>query len=205
MKKHIIMTLAAALGVAASSAWAQTGSSDADVAHVLKDSFEAKGIATLDRLDQSEMQKLCTQYATKPMPEKIAKRIEQAESAQVKYPADGQYLGDWKQGEKIAQNGRGLQYSDKPGAPNGGNCYACHQVSKQEISFGNMGPSLYHYGKLRGDSTEVMRYTWAKIYDSHVYTACSNMPRFGAANILTEQQIKDVMALLLDPASPVNQ
>jgi len=31
------------------------------------------------------------------------------------------------------------------------------------------------------------------------------MPRFGAAGILTEKQLKDVMALLLDPASPVNQ
>jgi sulfur-oxidizing protein SoxX len=31
------------------------------------------------------------------------------------------------------------------------------------------------------------------------------MPRFGDAGILTEAQIKDVMALLLDPASPVNQ
>jgi sulfur-oxidizing protein SoxX len=30
------------------------------------------------------------------------------------------------------------------------------------------------------------------------------MPRFGTQGILTEQQIKDVMAFLLDPASPVN-
>jgi sulfur-oxidizing protein SoxX len=31
------------------------------------------------------------------------------------------------------------------------------------------------------------------------------MPRFGDAGILTPSQIKDVMALLLDPASPVNK
>jgi sulfur-oxidizing protein SoxX len=31
------------------------------------------------------------------------------------------------------------------------------------------------------------------------------MPRFGHAGILTVEQIKDVMALLLDPKSPVNQ
>jgi sulfur-oxidizing protein SoxX len=31
------------------------------------------------------------------------------------------------------------------------------------------------------------------------------MPRFGAAGILTEAQLKDVMALLLAPDSPVNK
>jgi sulfur-oxidizing protein SoxX len=31
------------------------------------------------------------------------------------------------------------------------------------------------------------------------------MPRFGHQQILTEQQLRDVMALLLDPASPVNK
>lgn len=204
MKKTTVM-MAAVLSLGAGGALAQTGASDADVAQVLKESFKAKGIATLDRLDQSELQKLCTQYATKPMSEKIAQRIQATELANVKFPADGQYLGSWQQGEKVAQNGRGLQFSDNKDTVNGGNCYACHQMTKAEISFGNIGPSLYHYGKLRGNSPDVVKYTWAKIYDSHAYTACSNMPRFGAANILTEQQMKDVMALLLDPASPVNQ
>jgi sulfur-oxidizing protein SoxX len=31
------------------------------------------------------------------------------------------------------------------------------------------------------------------------------MPRFGHSGTLDEQQIKDLTALLLDPASPVNQ
>jgi sulfur-oxidizing protein SoxX len=31
------------------------------------------------------------------------------------------------------------------------------------------------------------------------------MPRFGHKGILTQQDIKHVMALLLDPTSPVNQ
>jgi sulfur-oxidizing protein SoxX len=123
----------------------------------------------------------------------------------VRQPADGKYLGDWKEGEKIAQNGRGMQSSDTVGGINGGNCYACHQISKQEISFGNIGPSLYNYGKIRGSSEEMLKYTWGKIYNAQAYTACSNMPRFGHSGILTEAQIKDVMALLLDPASPVNQ
>lgn len=182
-----------------------TGSTDAAVVQELRDSFRPSGIAQLDRIDQSELQKLCTQYAVKPMPAKIAERLQKIELANVKAPADGKYLGDWKEGEKVAQNGRGMQFTDKADTVNGGNCYACHQLTQSEISFGNIGPSLYNYGKLRGDSPEVIKYTWAKVYDSHSYMACSNMPRFGAAGILTEQQLKDVMALLLDPASPVNQ
>jgi sulfur-oxidizing protein SoxX len=31
------------------------------------------------------------------------------------------------------------------------------------------------------------------------------MPRFGHNGILTDQQIRDVVALLLDPQSPVNK
>jgi sulfur-oxidizing protein SoxX len=31
------------------------------------------------------------------------------------------------------------------------------------------------------------------------------MPDFGEHHILTEQQMKDVMALLMDPNSPVNK
>ena len=87
----------------------------------------------------------------------------------------------------------------------GGNCYACHQLSKAEIAYGNIGPSLHNYGKLRGNSEAVVRYTWGRLWNSHAFAACNHMPRFGAAGILTEQQLKDVMALLLDPASPVNQ
>ncbi|MEK9815845.1 MAG: sulfur oxidation c-type cytochrome SoxX [Limnobacter sp.] len=99
----------------------------------------------------------------------------------------------------------GFQFSDKEGTAAGGNCYACHQLAPQELSYGNIGPSLYQYGKLRGNSEEIMKYTWAKIWNSHAYNACSNMPRFGAEGILTETQLKDVMALLMAPDSPVNK
>jgi sulfur-oxidizing protein SoxX len=51
----------------------------------------------------------------------------------------------------------------------------------------------------------MLQYTWTKLWDTHAYNLCSHMPRFGAQSILTEQQLKDVMAYLLDPASPVNQ
>lgn len=184
-----------------------TGTSPEDVLSVLKASFQEKGIAKMDRLDQSTMQKACSEadMTGKPLSKEDTAKITKEALASVKYPADGKYVGDWKAGEKVAQNGRGLQLSDKAGAANGGNCYACHQMTKAEISFGNIGPSLLHYGKLRGASKEIMEYTWNKVYNSHASAACSTMPRFGAAGILTEAQLKDVMALLFDPESPVNK
>lgn len=172
---------------------------------LMKADFKSKGPATVSgMLNQDDAQRLCSEYPA-DLPKEMAEKLETEQLKLVKYPADGKYLGTWQEGEKIAQNGRGMQSSDAIGSPNGGNCYACHQITKQEISFGNIGPSLYQYGKLRGQSEEMMKYTWAKIYNAQAFRACSNMPRFGHKGILNEQQIKDVMALLLDPQSPANK
>jgi sulfur-oxidizing protein SoxX len=175
------------------------------LAAALKDSFTPAGQAGLDRLQQDDTQRACSAARGKALPPDVAARIEQINLATIRYPADGKLLGDWRNGERIAQQGRGKQFSDDPGEPAGANCYACHHLSRTELSFGTLGPSLYRYGTLRGTSAEVQRYTFAKIYNAEAFTACSNMPRFGHKGILTEQQIKDVTALLLDPASPVNQ
>ena len=88
--------------------------------------------------------------------------------------------------------------------PNGGNCYACHQLAPDEVAHGTLGPSLTGYGA-RGQSEATLQYTWTKLWDTHAYNLCSHMPRYGARGILTVQQLKDVMAYLLDPSSPVNQ
>ena len=173
--------------------------------NAIKASFSAKGIAGLDRLDQDETQRLCTKYADKPLPNDVAEKIQQSQSADIKLPSSGKLLGNWQAGEALAQEGRGLQSSDKAGGPQGGNCYACHQVTREEIAYGTIGPSLYNYGKLRGNSDAIVQYTYRKIYNSQAYNACSSMPRFGHNHILTPEQIADVAALLLDPQSPVNR
>jgi sulfur-oxidizing protein SoxX len=179
---------------------------------VLKSSFRERGIAKMDRLTLDASNQACSEAAGKPLEEKAAKAIEEANLKTVKLPSDGKYLGDWSEGEKIAQNGRGLTWSDKPGEANGGSCYNCHQISKAELSFGSIGPSLYNYGNLRGvsnpasaESKPIVEYTWGKLWNAKAYNACSDMPRFGHAAILNEQQIRDVMALLLDPNSPINK
>ena len=167
--------------------------------------LRTKGPATIERaINQDDVQRACSTPGQK-LAVATAKKIETAQLSTVRYPVDGNYLGKWEEGEKIAQSGRGLQSSDAVGAPNGGNCYACHQIRKEEIAYGTIGPSLYQYGKLRGSSEPVLRYTRAKMYNSQAFNACSNMPRFGHQQILTEQQLRDVMALLMDPASPVNK
>lgn len=172
---------------------------------MMKADFKSKGPVTAARVfEQDELERACSDVS-QTVPPAVASALEAAQLASVVFPADGKFLGDWKSGEAIAQNGRGLQSSDAIGAVNGGNCYACHQLTKEEISFGNIGPSLYHYGKLRGQSEPIVKYTWTKLYNAQAYRACSNMPRFGHKGILTQAQLKDVMALLLDPASPVNK
>lgn len=176
----------------------------------IRASFRAQGIAKLDRLDQDAVQQACS--SPQPPSDEIARRLEAAEQATIRWPEDGNYLGDWREGEKLAQNGRGMTWTDAPGAPSGGNCYNCHQLAKAEISFGTIGPSLYHYGRLRGvtnaadpAAATIVKYTWGKIWNSKAYSACSTMPRFGHAGVLTQSQVRDLMALLLDPKSPVNE
>ena len=174
---------------------------------MIQDSFRAEGIAGLNRIDQDATQKFCSdpQFANSKQGEAMREKIQKINMDSIQQPSDGKYIGDWRNGEKIAQSGRGATWSDKADTVIGGGCYNCHQIDPKEISYGNIGPSLTGYGKLRGYSKEVVTYTWNRINNSKAYNACSNMPRFAHFKLLNEQQIQDVMALLLDPESPVNK
>jgi len=208
----------AALAVTVLTACTTPLPSSADLDKLTKDvvarSFRAEGQAQLDRVNPDEDNLLCAQadQTGVEINEKLATAIEARNMQTIKPPADGKYLGDFKEGEKIAQSGSGKTWTDKSDAANGGNCYNCHQISKEELSYGTLGPSLYNYGKMRGvanpsspESKLIVEYTWGKINNPRAYNACSSMPRFGHKGVLTEIQIKHVMALLLDPASPVNK
>lgn len=175
-----------------------------DIAAVLESSFMAKNQATMARLQQDAVQEVCSAPRGTPVEETVLSDLRQQRLDEVVLPADGVFLGDWQRGAEVAGNGRGLQSSDDPTKPNGGNCYACHQLAPDEVAYGTLGPSLTGYGA-RGQSEPMLRYTWTKLWDTHAYNLCSHMPRFGAQGILSEQQLRDVMAYLLDPASPVNQ
>ncbi len=175
-----------------------------DAVTTLKRDFKPRGITTLDLLVEDGVQAVCNRSDDKP-PKELAQRLEQDQLAGIKWPADGKFVGDWKSGERIAQDGRGMTWSDKPGAPGGGSCYNCHRIGPQETSFGTVGPSLFQFGKIRGYGPDMQRYVYGKIYNAKAYSLCTEMPRFGHVGALTEQQIKDLVALLLDPASPVNR
>ena len=201
----VVLAAAAGGGLHGCATTTPDPAADARATTLMKSSFKARGQAGLDRLDQDETQKLCSEYANRPLPASVAEKVQQANLATIRYPADGKLVGDWKSGERIAQEGRGKQFSDDPKGAVGANCYACHQLTPSEVSYGTIGPSLYRFGRTRGFTDETRRYAWGKVYNSEAFAACSNMPRFGHNGILTEQQIRDVVALLVDPASPVNQ
>jgi sulfur-oxidizing protein SoxX len=203
-----VATLAAGAAALAACAMMQTTPQDRAMKLMEKD-FHAEGIAGMDRLKADEAIAACNKYDNNPPPE-LTDKLQRKQYATVKFPADGKLMGDWKVGEKTAQRGRGMTWRDKPGKtsrgePNGGGCYNCHQIGPDTTSFGTVGPSLYNFGKLRGYTVEVQRYAYAKIYNAKAYSVCSQMPRFGYVHALTEDQIKDLVALLMDPKSPVNR
>jgi len=170
---------------------------------VLKRDFHARGIATMARLEPDTVQRACNLHHDHP-PAELAKTLEAAQLKAIPFPAAG-LMGDWRNGQKLAQSGIGMQWSDKPGSASGGSCYNCHELSPQEQSFGTLGPSLRGFGKTRGSGAEMQRYVFGKIYNAKAYNLCSQMPRMGHSGTLNEQQIKDLVAYLLDPASPVNR
>lgn len=202
---RLVIVLAAVPVVSGAAVHAKQPDRNAQALAVMKASFQAKGQAGMDRLNQDKNQAVCSLHAPAAPPAEPTAKVIAANLASIKLPADGKFLGDWKRGQAIAEEGTGEQYSDDPAKPSGGNCYACHELDKQQIAYGTIGPSLYHYGKNRGSSEPVLKLAWNMLYDMKGYSVCTAMPRFGSKGILTEQQLKDVMALLFDPDSPVNK
>jgi sulfur-oxidizing protein SoxX len=166
-----------------------------------------EGTTGKDRLAQDEIQKLCSLGKGQQLDAKTAQKVSELATASIKYPEGGVKLGDWKKGRELAWSGFGWRTAHNPddhskSAP-GANCYNCHQLATDRTG-GTIGPPLTAYGKLRGSSEEILKYTYGVIYNAHAYFPCTNMPRMGARGVLTEEQIADVMAYLIDPASPVN-
>ncbi len=156
------------------------------------------------RLTGDDTMQQCSVSRNSPSKE-VAEAIQKRELASIAYPPDNNFMGDWRKGEALAQSGYGLRFTDYPARQaNGGNCYACHQLTKKEVSYGTLGPSLSEYGKLRDFKPEAVKAAYEKIYNSHAAFPCSTMPRFGANKVLTVEQIKDAVALLMSPESPVN-
>jgi len=188
------------LGAAAQATGEPT---DREVQTVLERDFHPRGQATMARVAQDGLQRVCTDFRDRP-PAALRQALEADQMRAIPFRA-GSLIGDWKRGEALAQSGRGMTWSDNPAAPSGGSCYNCHQLAAKELSFGTLGPSLLGFGRKRGSGAEAQRYAFGKIFNAKAYNLCSQMPRLGASGTLTEQQIRDLVAYLLDPQSPVNQ
>jgi L-cysteine S-thiosulfotransferase len=205
MYKFFVIIAATSLMSAAGLAQDKADVSPAKVETAIKSAFSIPSPEWQARLTPDETMKQCSAHENTPPPT-VSGAIQKREVARIEYPADGRLSGDWKKGERLAQSGYGLRFTDYPPRnPNGGNCYACHQLTKQEVSFGTIGPSLLGYGKLKEFKPEAVKAAYEKIYNPHAAYPCSLMPRFGTNKVLTVEQIKDLVALLMDPESPVNQ
>jgi len=204
MKRHVILA-ALALFVAEPVSAQETKVDPLHVDVLMSFAFSQAPKDWAGRVNQDETMKVCS--ATRNAPSATqGDAIMARERAKIKYPDDGKLMGDWKKGESFAQSGYGGRFTDYPPArPNGGNCYACHQMTQAEVSYGTVGPSLREYGKIRKYAEEDVKAVYDKIYNAHAGFPCSLMPRLGSNGVLSIDQIKDLVALVMSPESPVNK
>lgn len=177
----------------------------ARVGAAVKSAFPTAPADWQARLTPDETMQQCSAANNSPSTA-VFEAIQARAKASIEYPADGKFVGNWKAGEALAQSGYGMRFTDTtPDRPNGGNCYACHQITRQELSYGTIGPSLLQYGKNRNFSQADAKAAYEKIYNPHATFPCSLMPRFGTNKVLTIAQIVDIVALLMSPDSPANK
>ena len=103
----------AAVSAALLTACAAPLPSSADLDKLTQDiigrSFRAEGQAKLDRVSPDEDNLACAESDRTgvALDAKVAQAIEARNMKTIQAPADGKYLGDFKEGEKIAQSGAG--------------------------------------------------------------------------------------------------
>lgn len=98
----------------------------------------------------------------------------------VKKAIEGSLAGSAEKGRQIAQ------------ARDRGNCLACH-VMPGGSQPGSRGPDLSHFGSTGRNEAEA----FAMVYDMRTVNPETLMPPFGTNEILTEQELRDVVAFLL--------
>jgi len=97
----------------------------------------------------------------------------------VKKELQGELSGNIEEGRKIAFT------------KTRGNCLACHRM-KEGTQPGSRGPDLTAYGSLKRSDAEI----YAMVYDMRWRVPDTLMPPMGTNQILTDQEIRDVVAFL---------
>jgi L-cysteine S-thiosulfotransferase len=157
---------------------------------------------------QDKAQQICSRVGDATLSQQDAAEVAQASRTEIKYPASGKLVGDWKIGARLVLDGGGMRVRGgrvEKVKENGALCVNCHALDPKEVNAGNLGPSLTGFGSQRGNSEATIKYAYEKIYDAWAYFPCSNMPRLGHGGFLTPEQITHVVAYLVDPQSPVNK
>lgn len=209
MKKMLKLSLfaAAALTVAGCASYPDEATTRQMGEKMVFEAFSASP-AHMKRLEQDRSQLLCSKIGAATLPQGEAAEIVKLARESVKLPASGKIAGDWKIGKNLAYDGAGDRIRDgktENRKENGGLCQNCHALEQGEINVGNVGPALTGYGKQRGNSEAIAKYTYEKIYNAWIYFPCSNMPRLGTTGHLTPEQVAHMVAYLIDPQSSLNQ
>lgn len=168
-----------------------------------------EGTTVRARLTQDELQKTCSALKGDNPDTATAEKVTELARESMEYPDGGVELGDWQEGQAVAENAFGFRVGhkvdDHSARETGGLCINCHALEEEKAHrSGTLGPRLVGYGA-RGTSEQMKKYTYKVIYNPHVYFPCTKMPRMGANGILTQEKIADLMAYLMSPESPVNK
>lgn len=201
------VSISTALMIAGCASYPDQGTTRQMAEKMVFEAFDASP-AHMKRLEQDRSQQICSKIGDAKLSQEEAAEVVKLARASIRYPASGQLSGDWKTGDQLAHNGAGDRIRNgktETNKENGALCQNCHALAPGEINVGNVGTSLTGYGKQRGNSEAIVKYTYEKIYNAWVYFPCSNMPRLGATGHLTPEQITHMVAYLLDPQSPINK
>ena len=100
-----------ALSLAGVSANAQNAQTVAAMDKAIVGSFRSEGIVSVESIKQDETQIVCSdpKLATGKAGEKRRAAIEKENMETIRPPYEGVYLGDWKEGEKVARSGPGAE------------------------------------------------------------------------------------------------
>lgn len=207
MKRYVIIAACTALGVGCATF------PDESTTRALGEQAVARGYPGMPetltrRAIQDEAQRLCSRTPDATLTSAEAARIVEVSRFSIKYPDSGKLVGDWKLGARLVASGAGKRIRGgrvERVKENGALCSNCHALDPREVNAGTLGPSLIGYGTQRGKTDATVKYTYEKIYNAWTYFPCSNMPRLGAHDFLTPEQITHVVAYLVEPASPVNR
>jgi L-cysteine S-thiosulfotransferase len=158
---------------------------------MMKASFRDQGIAKVDRIQQDLGQSPArrTSRPARPWPSRSMAEAWPASSG----PPAASTSATGARARSLAQNGRGMTWTDTSTAPRPTAAVLQlppDQQGRDLLRHHRPQPVQLRQEPRREDvrrpaAQPIVEYTWGKLWNSKAYNACSNMPRFGHAGLLT--------------------